>query len=368
MGSAVSSISPSIDVGAEKLLYPDHIQDLNGNKLESKALNNKKGFVCRSRRKDDFNNAAVTPCTIDSTKSTQSNDISYYTSSPDNPYEGWWKNDMYDGQGIFHYANKDIYEGGWRCNRKHGYGLYKVYRGDSFEGMWENNKKCGAGICRHANGIIYSGSWINNKREGFGKTIFANGETHIGSYSNDLMHGFGTMEFKDGTRFEGEYEYGQQAKFGKYVYPDGGSYEGELYEQHRHGTGTYKYRTGNIIKGEWAMDIIQQKYKYAVYKNGRITELKDANKTKNSMSRVRSFQLMETDTDIETRVNIITSAANATKVSNDLDCNIPKAFYTTSSREGECYGSPNNVARSESHDLFEKSGFSIDKDLQVQEI
>ena len=39
-------------------------------------------------------------------------------------YDGEWKNDMENGQGVLFMANGDVYRGSWKDGKKHGDGEY----------------------------------------------------------------------------------------------------------------------------------------------------------------------------------------------------------------------------------------------------
>ena len=57
-----------------------------------------------------------------------------------NKYEGEFKNDMFEGYGIYCYSNGDIYEGEFKIDLKNGYGKYYYSDGRVYAGEFKNNK------------------------------------------------------------------------------------------------------------------------------------------------------------------------------------------------------------------------------------
>lgn len=51
-------------------------------------------------------------------------------------YEGEWKGNMRDGNGIQTWPDKAKYEGGWKENKAHGQGKFWHVDGDIFEGEY----------------------------------------------------------------------------------------------------------------------------------------------------------------------------------------------------------------------------------------
>jgi hypothetical protein len=56
--------------------------------------------------------------------------------------------------GLMQYENNDKYNGEWKEDKKQGQGVCQYADGDKYEGGWEDNKRSGEGIslaevCRH---------------------------------------------------------------------------------------------------------------------------------------------------------------------------------------------------------------------------
>lgn len=70
-------------------------------------------------------------------------------------YEGEFKDNLFEGNGVMMYANGDRYEGEWKSNKKEGKGAMMYANGDRYEGQWKSNKKEGNGVMMYANGDRY---------------------------------------------------------------------------------------------------------------------------------------------------------------------------------------------------------------------
>lgn len=85
-------------------------------------------------------------------------------------YDGFFKEDKFEGDGILYLNNGYIYEGNFQRGKKQGRGT-----------LYSLDKK-----------FIYEGEWYEDEKEGFGREIFP-----------------------DGTKFEGQFERGKKNGIGK---------------------------------------------------------------------------------------------------------------------------------------------------------
>ena len=128
-------------------------------------------------------------------------------------YEGYWKNNLYHGEGTMYYFNaqkKQIgrYKGDFKKGKRHGNGEYIFESGLSmYKGRWKNDKK-------------YYGMQINQK------------ETYVGYFQGNHYHGYGTITYHVGTKEQ---------------------YTGYFKEGHKHGFGESKHND-YFYKGEWKKD------------------------------------------------------------------------------------------------------------------
>lgn len=56
-------------------------------------------------------------------------------------FEGEWRGDKKNGQGIMYFNGGDVFEGEWNNGHKHGRGVYRFANGDLYEGYIEEDKK-----------------------------------------------------------------------------------------------------------------------------------------------------------------------------------------------------------------------------------
>jgi hypothetical protein len=78
-------------------------------------------------------------------------------------YDGFWLNDLPNGEGRMIYQNGDIYEGQWSFGKKSGYGVLTKRNGDHFEGQWVNDKREGQGSYFFASkNKVFVGEWVDD--------------------------------------------------------------------------------------------------------------------------------------------------------------------------------------------------------------
>jgi len=122
-------------------------------------------------------------------------------------YEGDWKDDQRDGNGIL-YWKKGKYEGDFKNDIREGKGIIYCDNGDRYEGELKNNKFEGNGIFYYNDGDRYEGDWKNGKKEGKGIMYYNNGDKYDGYWENDLMEGKGIFYWNDGSKYDGEWKNG----------------------------------------------------------------------------------------------------------------------------------------------------------------
>ena len=83
-------------------------------------------------------------------------------------YEGQWKGDIRDGQGVQTFKSGSIYEGEFKNNKFDGKGVFTWVEGDKYIGQFKNGKSEGYGIEIFTNGDRYEGEYLNDLFEGQG--------------------------------------------------------------------------------------------------------------------------------------------------------------------------------------------------------
>jgi|TARA_B100000749_G_scaffold8990_1_gene7407 hypothetical protein len=99
--------------------------------------------------------------------------------------------------------------------------------GNRYEGQMVDNLYQGHGVFTWANGALYVGEWHHGKQDGRGTLIFADGGRYLGDWAQGLRHGQGAMDWVDGRKYFGQWARGKQQGVGSLVLTSGGSYNGE---------------------------------------------------------------------------------------------------------------------------------------------
>lgn len=121
-------------------------------------------------------------------------------------YEGEYKNDCMNGQGIFTWNNGDKYIGSFMDDMMHGQGTYHYASGNRYTGEYKYGAKDGQGKFFWTNDEWYEGEFKNNRMHGTGTYHYKNGDKFVGNFQNDLMNGNGMYINSDGTSFTGVWE------------------------------------------------------------------------------------------------------------------------------------------------------------------
>ncbi len=114
-----------------------------------------------------------------------------YIYSPDEYYNGEWRNDQKQGNGFYAFVGGS-YNGQWSKNRASGRGNLKLADGTEFKGKFQNNEFL-QGTVKYANGDEYYGQMRNNLRNSE-QSSYINLATKIrykGGYLNDKKNGKG---------------------------------------------------------------------------------------------------------------------------------------------------------------------------------
>ena len=123
-------------------------------------------------------------------------------------YEGQIKNWMMNGNGIYYYENGKIkYDGFFKDNKIEGEGILYSKNGDYYIGNFKNGKRHGKGIEYNKDNIIlYEGTFENNEYEGSGRCLLNDGKIYIGEFKKGKKEGNGIILDKNNNIiFEGEF-------------------------------------------------------------------------------------------------------------------------------------------------------------------
>ena len=138
-------------------------------------------------------------------------------------YIGYWKDDMYHGEGILYDDTwfEIEYEGNFQYGEKHGkgtwYGVFEKYIGE-----FENNKKQGYGIIYYGDEIMYFGMWKDDCYDGKGTLFTQNGTlSYHGDFKKNEMDGQGTFYYENGNiAYNGQVKDGKYNGYGEMFHPE----------------------------------------------------------------------------------------------------------------------------------------------------
>ena len=215
-------------------------------------------------------------------------------------FDGFYKNDIRDGDCTITYSNKDTFKGNLINGLKNGYGEQYCFSSKStYKGEFRNNVFEGTGEIINETGYHYQGGFLGGLRHGDncleekigvrkykgqfkrdkmnGKGIYewyegqSKGDIYNGDFKDDLFDGNGTYQFSDGTIYIGEFKRGVKEGKGKIIYSDGSFYEGEYMDGHKSGKGVFQDMEGNKYEGNFYNGNKHSKGK-ETYTNGETLE------------------------------------------------------------------------------------------------
>lgn len=175
-----------------------------------------------------------------------------------------------DGWGKYEYDGGH-YDGFWKNGLKHGYGLYKWEDTGKYIGNWENDKMTDYGVYIAANEDNIIGQYRDGQLNGLGITVtgdvwkqgvFSNGSivTNYDFYSNNVDTGcvsgdcqdkYGRFKWDNGDQFTGFFKNGQLF-MGTYNFANGSKYSGMFNSDSQfHGMGRFFFADNAYYGGQW---------------------------------------------------------------------------------------------------------------------
>jgi hypothetical protein len=178
-------------------------------------------------------------------------------------YEGEWKNDLFNGNGVFMWGPyTDIttgttistrrYEGGFVLGKRHGKGAYFSGDGASYIGCFKRGLYHGYGVLRKTSGDTYNGEFAHGKPSGEQLVEFTNGDTYQGIMQLGVFNGKGKFMWANGRGFyDGDWKRGRFHGDAIRVFQNGNKYIGMFRDGDVHGVGTMFYANGDQYMGDW---------------------------------------------------------------------------------------------------------------------
>ena len=263
-------------------------------------------------------------------------------------YDGYFKDKLRHGKGIYHWDSGSVYDGEWEKDLKSGYGKMTVSWG-SYEGFWKNDIRFGKGTEKTNKGEVFEGIWNdidtandviytyngvtkygkiqngkfveNNSSSNTAAPVNTNFKTEKydnGTYEGNIeggkRHGYGIYRWNSGSRFEGNWVNDVRKGFGKFFWTDGSRYEGDWANDKMNGYGIYYAANGSKYEGQWKDD--NKYYGKQIYSWGSY-EGYWANKTwcGHGIEIVNGGSTFEADwTDAKNAVNVIQTKSNGQKL------------------------------------------------------
>eukprot|EP01017_Pseudomicrothorax_dubius_P047283 TRINITY_DN846_c0_g4_i1.p1 TRINITY_DN846_c0_g4~~TRINITY_DN846_c0_g4_i1.p1 ORF type:complete len:339 (+),score=104.90 TRINITY_DN846_c0_g4_i1:480-1496(+) len=141
-------------------------------------------------------------------------------------YRGFKRGDLRHGRGTLRYVNGGVYDGSWVDGKMEGFGRMLFASGNvAYEGWFREDKFDGEGIlyneepepCEEefdykdfggleSKWTRYEGEFKNDNKEGHGKLFLSNGERFEGEFLDDRVHGRGSFYTLHGERVNGLWE------------------------------------------------------------------------------------------------------------------------------------------------------------------
>ena len=156
-----------------------------------------------------------------------------------------------NGRVAIKWSTGDSFDGTYRDSKMEK-GIHRNAKGDVYEGDFKNNYYDGYGIYKFPDGGIYEGEWKKGVYEGKGIRKWPDGRVYEGDFKNNYYDGYGIYKFPDGGVYEGEWKKGVYEGKGIFKWPDGRVYEGDFKNNVPHGYGIRKDASGKVVHdGEW---------------------------------------------------------------------------------------------------------------------
>ena len=148
-----------------------------------------------------------------------------------------------------------IFIGKYSGGQKNGQGKLLLPNDSQYEGNFKNNEFDGYGVFK-SKSYNYYGNYIEGKKKGKGKyEDLIKGSTYNGEFSDDKKNGYGEEKYSDGSIYKGEFKDGLKDGRGILIFKSKDSenciYEGEFKKDQICGKGRYKWNNKKVFFGDW---------------------------------------------------------------------------------------------------------------------
>lgn len=184
--------------------------------------------------------------------------------------EGFFENGKANGIGKHNLSNGNGYIGNFKDDYYQGYGVYYwKNEGIYYYGTWDKGLQEGYGFQKNGDKVIVAGYYTNGKLTKDMLTYEYQNYVFKNNCAGDCVNGFGHYKYSDNSWYYGFFKNGKLHYVGGFK-NDAGLYTGEFNTEKMEGTGILKYyASGEIYIGEFANGSLNGKgYKE---KNSKIT-------------------------------------------------------------------------------------------------
>jgi len=171
-------------------------------------------------------------------------------------YEGEFSGNNFNGKGKCTFENGDFQDGLW-AEDDFIEGVVRMSTDDYvYEGYMKNDAFNGNGKLTRTDGAIYEGYFIDGEFSGQGKLTYPDGRYKEGFFSDDdFISGKVFYKYDNGGSYEGEVDsLGEFHGNGTYINSNGEKYKGEWAFGERNGKGEQTWPNGDNKDGKWSND------------------------------------------------------------------------------------------------------------------
>lgn len=208
------------------------------------------------------------------------NGVGTHTLPNGNYYIGNFKDDYYDGYGIYSWKSESvIYYGTWQKGLQNGYGYQLKNSKAVVAGYYTNGKLTRDMLTYDYTNNIYKNNCAGDCTNGFGQYKYSDKSWYYGFFQNNKPHYVGMYKNNEGDLYMGQFIANKMEGVGTLLYKsDGQSYVGQFYNSNFNGKG-YKADKNFVItqKGNWVNGFLTNN-------NFTIEKPKPVNTTNKSLS------------------------------------------------------------------------------------
>jgi len=190
----------------------------------------------------------------------KANGVGTHTLANGNYYIGNFKDDYYDGYGIYSWKSEEmIYYGNWQKGLQNGYGYQLKNSKAVVAGYYINGKLTRDMLTYDYTNNIYKNNCAGDCANGFGQYKYSDKSWYYGFFQNNKPHYVGMYKNNEGDLYMGQFITNKMEGIGTLLYKsDGQSYVGQFSNSNFNGKG-YKADKNFVItqKGNWVNGVLR---------------------------------------------------------------------------------------------------------------